>query len=63
MPRLSCRSALPVRALFVAWIVAVAAPLAGCHDFGDVTGSINGSSTAPTDETRLRAYADECGKR
>ena len=28
-----------------------------------VTGSIPGSTTAPTDEGRLRAYADEAGKR
>ena len=62
MPRLSsCPATL--RALFVAWIAAVAAPLAGCHDFGDVTGSIPGSTTTPTDEARLRAYADEAGKR
>jgi Flp pilus assembly protein TadD len=62
MPRLSsCPATL--RALFVAWIAAVAAPLAGCHDFGDVTGSIPGSTTMPTDEARLRAYADEAGKR
>ena len=43
----------------------VALALAGCHDFGDVTGSI-GQPTAtapPTDETKLRAYADDCGKR
>ncbi len=31
--------------------------------FGDVTGSISGSTVQPTDETKLRAYADECGKR
>ena len=63
MPRLFYRSALPLRALFVAWIAAVVGPLAGCHDFGDVTGSIPGSTITPTDDTRLRAYADECGKR
>ncbi len=44
-------------------VAAVAAPLAGCHDFGDVTGSIGGSTTPPADETKLRAYADDCGKR
>ena len=63
MPRLSCRSAPQLRALFLACATVVAAPLAGCHDFGDVTGSIPGSTTAPTDEGRLRAYADEAGKR
>lgn len=62
MPRLSFRPSL-LRALFVAALAAVAAPLAGCHDFGDVTGSINGSTAMPADEARLRAYADECGKR
>jgi Flp pilus assembly protein TadD len=62
MPRLPSRPAL-LRGLFVACLSAVAAPLAGCHDFGDVTGSIPGSSTQPTDEARLRAYADEAGKR
>ncbi|HEX9170484.1 MAG TPA: hypothetical protein VF886_16430, partial [Roseiarcus sp.] len=46
-----------------ALLVAVAAPLAGCHDFGDVTGSIGPSTTPPADETKLRAYADDCGKR
>jgi Flp pilus assembly protein TadD len=44
-------------------LAAVAAPLAGCHDFGDVTGSIPGSTATPTDEAKLRAYADEAGKR
>jgi Flp pilus assembly protein TadD len=48
----------------VALVATVATPLAGCHEFGDVTGSINGSSAAqPTDEGKLRAYADEAGKR
>jgi Flp pilus assembly protein TadD len=49
--------------LFVAALAAVGAPLAGCHDFGDVTGSINSSSAQPTDEAKLRAYADEAGRR
>ena len=62
MPRLPSRPAL-LRGLFVACLGAVAASLAGCHDFGDVTGSINGSSAQPTDEGRLRAYAEEAGKR
>lgn len=61
MPRLSLRPAF--RALFAAALVGLAAPLAGCHDFGDVTGSISGSTAQPTDEARLRAYADELGKR
>jgi Flp pilus assembly protein TadD len=62
MPRFSCRSAL-LRALFVAVLAAIAAPLAGCHEFGDVTGSIPGSTATPTDDSKLRAYADEAGKR
>jgi Flp pilus assembly protein TadD len=62
MPRLSCPPAL-LRALFVAALAAVCASLAGCHDFGDVTGSIPGSTAMPTDEARLRTYAAECGKR
>jgi Flp pilus assembly protein TadD len=44
-------------------IGADAALLAGCQDFGDVTGSISGSTAMPTDEAKLRAYADDCGKR
>src|SRR5271169_63727 len=61
MPRSPFRPALR-RALLIAAVAAIAAPLAGCNDFGDVTGSISGS-TPPADETRLRAYADDCGKR
>ena len=44
-------------------VAAAATPLAACHDFGDVTGSIGASRTPPADETKLRAYADDCGKR
>jgi Flp pilus assembly protein TadD len=63
MPRLSFRPAFALRAAFVACIAAVAAPLAGCHDFGDVTGSIPRSAAQPTDDAKLRAYAEELGKR
>ena len=56
MPRLSSCPAF-VRALFAAALATFAAPLAGCHDFGDVTGSIPASSTQPTDEAKLRVYA------
>ncbi len=43
---------------------AAAAPLGGCRDFGDVTGSIAGTQQAlPTNEADLRAYADDWGKR
>jgi Flp pilus assembly protein TadD len=65
MPQLPLRPAL-LRALFAATLAAVAAAaLAGCHDFGDVTGSIGQSTAAapPTDETKLRAYAEDWGKR
>jgi Flp pilus assembly protein TadD len=50
---------------FAAPLAIVALALAGCHNFGDVTGSIaQPTATAqPTDETKLRAYADDCGKR
>ncbi|HEY1863463.1 MAG TPA: tetratricopeptide repeat protein [Roseiarcus sp.] len=62
MPRLSsCPATL--RALFAACLAAFAAPLAGCHDFGDVTGSIPASGSQPTDDAKLRAYAEELGKR
>jgi Flp pilus assembly protein TadD len=62
MPLLSpCPACL--RALFLAAVAAAAAPLAGCHDFGDVTGSIPGSAGQPADEARLRAYAEQCGER
>jgi Flp pilus assembly protein TadD len=64
MPR---SSPCPFRfaALLAGALAIVALALAGCHDFGDVTGSI-GQPTAtapPTDETKLRAYADDWGKR
>jgi Flp pilus assembly protein TadD len=62
MPRLLLCPAF-LRVAFAAALAAVAAPLAGCHDFGDVTGSIPTSTAVPTDEARLRAYADEAGKR
>jgi Flp pilus assembly protein TadD len=55
--------AVATRVLMAAAVAALAAALAGCHDFGDVTGSISGSTTPPADETKLRAYADDCGKR
>jgi hypothetical protein len=51
-------SALALRALLVAVLAAGAAPLAGCQDFGDVTGSIGGSAALPTDEAKLRAIRE-----
>jgi Flp pilus assembly protein TadD len=62
-PRSSPFSVVGLRALLVAAVAAVATPLAGCHDFGDVTGSISGSTPLPADDTKLRAYAEDCGKR
>jgi len=55
--------AVALRVLIGAAAAAGAALLAGCQDFGDVTGSISGSTAMPTDEAKLRAYADDCGKR
>jgi Flp pilus assembly protein TadD len=47
---------------FLALALAAAA-LCGCRDFGDVTGSLTGSSQAmPSDDASLRAYADHWGK-
>src|SRR5580698_2964743 len=62
MPRLSFSSGF-LRALFAACLAACVALLAGCRDFGDVTGSIPASATQPTDDAKLRAYAEELGKR
>src|SRR5580692_10643873 len=62
MPRLLSRPAL-LRATFAAALAALAAPLAGCQDFGDVTGSIPASTTTPADDSKFRAYAEEAGKR
>ena len=45
-------------------LVAAAAPLGGCVDMGDVTGSIASTQQAlPTSDAALRAYADDWGKR
>ena len=64
MPR-SSPCPFSLAAPLAAALAIVALALAGCHDFGDVTGSI-GQPTAtapPTDEAKLRAYADDWGKR
>jgi Flp pilus assembly protein TadD len=48
-----------------ALVVLAAVWLGGCKDFGDVTGSIAGtssSSTLPSEPEALRAYADHWGK-
>ena len=57
------RLAAALRAFAVAAAAVGAAPLGGCQEFGDVTGSIGASTSMPTDTTKLRAYADQCGKR
>jgi len=41
---------------------ALAAALCGCHDFGDVTGSIP-AAPAAAGEDQLRAYAEACQRR
>jgi Flp pilus assembly protein TadD len=40
----------------------LALALGGCQNFGDMTASIAGSSTMPTDDAGLRVYADHWGK-
>jgi Flp pilus assembly protein TadD len=53
-----------LRAASLLALTALVAPLAGCHDMSDVTGSIARPEQAlPTNEADLRAYADDCGKR
>ena len=42
--------------------VALASALAGCQNFGDMTASIAGSATMPSDDAGLRGYADHWGK-
>ena len=58
-------SPMKSRSRFAGALVVLAAVwLGGCKDFGDVTGSIAGSSSAtmPTEPEALRAYADHWGK-
>src|SRR5580658_8152563 len=51
------------RASVLLALALAAAALCGCRDFGDVTGSLPGSSPAmPSDDASLRAYADHWGK-
>jgi Flp pilus assembly protein TadD len=51
-------------AVALAALLLCAAPLAGCHDLGDVSGSIASiEQPLPTDEAALRAYAADWGKR
>ena len=52
-----------LRVIAVAAAAVFAAALAGCQEFGDVTGSVSASASMPTDEFKLRGYADQCGKR
>jgi Flp pilus assembly protein TadD len=48
------------RLLAAAAISAAAASLCGCHDFGDVTGSIPSTATTAGSDAGLRAYAEAC---
>jgi Flp pilus assembly protein TadD len=51
-------------AVALAALLLCAAPLAGCRDLGDVSGSIASIETPlPTDEAGLRSYAEDWGKR
>jgi len=51
-------------AVALAALLIGAGPLAGCRDFGDMTGSIASTrQPLPTDEAALRAYANDWGKR
>jgi Flp pilus assembly protein TadD len=54
-----------VRGAAFALLAGALAPLGGCRDMGDVTGSIGGSNSQalPTSDEDLRAYADTWGKR
>jgi len=51
-------------ALALIALAAAAAPLSGCRDTGDVTGSIAATQQPlPIDEAELRAYTEDWGKR
>jgi Flp pilus assembly protein TadD len=51
-------------AVGLAALLLCAAPLVGCRDLGDVSGSIASmEQPLPTDEAGLRAYAEDWGKR
>jgi Flp pilus assembly protein TadD len=52
-----------LRALALVGALAALAPIGGCRDMGDVTGSINSTQALPTSDEELRAYADNWGKR
>jgi Flp pilus assembly protein TadD len=54
-----------VRGAVFAILAGALAPLGGCRDMGDITGSIGGSNgqALPTSDEDLRAYADTWGKR
>ena len=54
----------PACALVAGFLLAAAASgLAGCHEFGDETGSIAASPKMPADDRQLRSYADEAQRR
>ena len=57
------RSSRKFRALALAGLLASFAPLGGCRDIGDITGSINATQPLPSNDDELHAYADNWGKR
>ena len=66
MPLVSENRSVPRWLSAVAFLAlgAAAAPLGGCINMGDVTGSIAGTQQPlPTNDVDLRAYADTWGKR
>jgi Flp pilus assembly protein TadD len=51
-------------AVALAALLLCAAPLAGCHDIGDVSGSIASiAQPLPSDDAGLRTYTEDWGKR
>jgi Flp pilus assembly protein TadD len=63
MPKESNRRRLGSPLTLGAVVFLAAALLGGCVSTSDITGSINAAQPLPRDETSLRAYADEWGKR
>ena len=49
-----------MRTLALAALAVAASALCGCHDFGDVTGSVQASSAAPAGDADLRSTAESC---
>jgi Flp pilus assembly protein TadD len=61
--RLNGPSSRKIRLLALIGALVCTAPLAGCKDNGDVTGSINASQPLPAGDEELRAYADVWAKK